>query len=303
MLRWVLVVSALLLSSGSPLQADEEQDRIAALIERLDSARFKQREAAAAELRALGAAAEPALERASKDARRAELAARAGELLREIRAARAKAALARRLAATREQRRVNQAALDEHGAAWAKAHGGSWLVISGGKLAVVEVSLARALAAAERGAGAAHHRFVFQAGAPTGDLALGGHGSLAPGDIGMGAGMERHVELLSRGRQLFRVVKGRALPFGGLTFHGRGQVRHQQASCMLNTGFKGGLVLDPATARRLELARFERPGRLTGALISPVGLVYPARRAWVKVSGPALSEARWFPVAIPTRRE
>lgn len=293
-LRIRLAILALAVALGGPFAPsaaaeepqDEQEAAVGRILPRLASDSSSEREKATAALLALGERALPAIRKAIEEAKDPEVQARLrsvfdrleeGEIVRE--------------------RERNLAAYVELKTALWKEHRDQWVVLAGGETISVAPSFEEAVAGAEQKTAGAVHRFVFHVGhEPPLKENPRGHGSLRAGDLGCAFDTRSITFAFVDDKTCIVGRDGRILPAPPVRVSApAGEGPEASFEPFLNTGMPDGICVDPDTARHLGLARFELPGLVEGATLSPfarpgIPLDYPARRAWVNFRMPGVAD-------------
>jgi hypothetical protein len=280
----VLLLSPAFAFTGEP--AEDAEAAVAALLPRLASDSFAEREKATAELLALGERAIPAIHAALGMSGDLEVQTRLRGVLEKLEPERVRALEAR----IAKEREIDFAFYLEMQTVLLKKHRDQWVVLAGGEVACAAATFEAAIAGAKEKTAGAAHRFVFRAGhEPPLKEEPRAHGSLRAGDFGSAFGGGSLSVAFVDGKTCLVGKDGQIRPAPLIRFAPPSEDAPEASfEPFWNTGMPGEFCLDPDTARDLGLARFEIPGVIEGATISPfdrpgVPLDYPARRAWVYV--------------------
>jgi hypothetical protein len=276
-------------------QASAEEPSIPELVARLADPHYAVREAASQALLAQGERARAELERVVGD-ERPELARRARELLDALDEAVYEREISR---VARERARNYQRWLtDREGLL--REHRGQWLVIAAG-ICYLGASRAVALAAADAVAPRARHRYVLELGrSPADDHTCQIHNSLAHGDLALRSPLP--LEIGADGAlQLRNRVDLSVSPLRELALIGSDGKQATLRTLSMNSALAYDIVLDPAFAHQLSLARVEFPGMVFGELRAEDRLTYPAYRAALWVVSPLQHDPIALTALIPTR--
>lgn len=285
---WILAIAIVFLAP--PALSAEPADDPAAAVERilpgLASDNFAEREKATAALLALGERALPAIRKALGKTGDLEVQTRLRGVFEKLEQERV-SALEARIAKERE---IDFAFYLEMQTALLKQHRDQWVVLAGGEKICAAATFEAAIVGAKEKTAGAVHRFVFQVGhEPPLKGEPRAHGSLRAGDFGSSFGSTPISIAFVNGKTCIVGRDGTFKPAPPIRFSPPSEdVPEAAFEPFWNTGMPGEFCIDPDTARDLGLARFEIPGVIEGATLSPfdrpgIPLDYPARRAWVHV--------------------